>query len=63
MAQIRAFVEERGLSAQFIEKPEAREYRETLARREAERTATTDGKRLPDRFAEPLFAAAAAETA
>ncbi len=63
MVEIKAFVQERGLSAQFIEKAEAREYRETLGRREAQRTTNTDAKRLPERFAEPLFAAAATETA
>lgn len=57
MADIKAFVQERGLSAQFIEEPEAREYRETLSRRET-RTTTSDGKQLPQKFSEPLFAAA-----
>jgi hypothetical protein len=62
MAEIKAFVQERGLSAQFIDQPEAREYRQSLAKREAQR-ATTDEKRLPERFTEPLFASAATETA
>ena len=34
LSEIEAFVKERGLSAQFIEYPEAREYRETLALRD-----------------------------
>lgn len=61
MVEIKAFVQERGLSAQFIDQPEAREYRESQAKREAQH-ATTDEKRLPEKFAQPLFASAA-ETA
>jgi Domain of unknown function (DUF4041)/Meiotically up-regulated gene 113 len=60
LPEIRGFVEARGLSAQFIEQPEAREYRETLARRQAQRSEKSDGMRLPPRFAESPFAIATA---
>lgn len=64
LPEIRGFVEARGLSAQFIEQPEAREYRETLARRQAKLSEKSEGVPLPTRFAESPFAvAAAAETA
>jgi len=63
LSEIRGFVEARGLSAQFIEQPEAREYRETLARRQAQASERADGLPLPPRFAESPFATVAAETA
>jgi hypothetical protein len=34
LKEIEDFVKSKGLSAQFIKEPEAREYRETLAKRE-----------------------------
>ncbi|MGO9269780.1 MAG: DUF4041 domain-containing protein [Terriglobia bacterium] len=53
IAEVEEFVKRKGLSAQFIEQPEAREYRETLARRE-QRVARPKG---PDKFARNLFGA------
>jgi hypothetical protein len=55
LSEIRGFVESRGLSAQFVERPEAREYRETLAKREAKKA---DGQPMPPRFAVSPFATA-----
>ena len=55
LAEVKAFVEERGLSAQFIEQAEAREYRQTMASREQH---AVDGKRIPPKFAESPFAVA-----
>jgi len=54
--EIETFVRGRGLSAQFIKHPEAREYRETLARRE-QRLSTSRGPapKEPERFSEDLF--------
>ncbi len=51
-AEIEGFVKERGLSAQFIKLPEAREYRETLARREQMLGAQ---KKPVQQFADSLF--------
>jgi hypothetical protein len=51
--EVEGFVKSKGLSAQFIKQPEAREYRETLAKREAQ-----DPNRAPkpsEKFAESLF--------
>ena len=56
LAEIKAFVQERGLSAQFIEQAEAREYRETLVRREGQHS--TASKRMPPKFADSPFAVA-----
>lgn len=53
LAEIEAFVKTRGLSAQFIKQPEAREYRETLAKRE--QTASKEGPKAPEKFSENLF--------
>jgi hypothetical protein len=58
LAEIKSFVQERGLSAQFIDQPEAREYRETLARREAQRGAGEEKKPIAPKFAESPFAEA-----
>jgi hypothetical protein len=55
--EIEAFVRNKGLSAQFIKEAEAREYRETLAKRE--QSATEPVPKPPDRFSEPLFGSAA----
>lgn len=64
LPEIRGFVEARGLSAQFIEQPEAREYRETLARRQAKLSEKSESVPLPPRFAaSPFQVAAATETA
>ncbi|MGD0212190.1 MAG: GIY-YIG nuclease family protein, partial [Terriglobales bacterium] len=57
LPEIKGFVEARGLSAQFIEQPEAREYRETLARRQAQCSEEPEGVTLPPRFADSPFAA------
>lgn len=56
LGEIRGFVESRGLSAQFIEHPEAREYRESLAKREAREK--LDGRAIPPRFATSPFSVA-----
>jgi hypothetical protein len=56
--EIEAFVKTKGLSAQFIKDVEAREYRETLAKRAQETTPVE--RKPPDRFTEPLFNAATA---
>jgi len=56
LSEIRQFVEGRGLSAQFIDLPEAREYRETMARRElSEKPAAAPPE---PKFAESPFAIA-----
>jgi hypothetical protein len=55
LTEIKAFVQERGLSAQFIEQPEARDYRETLARRNGTASPQGEVKRLPPKFASSLF--------
>ena len=39
LAEVKAFVEKRGLSAQFVDIPEARQWRETIAKR-TEKNAT-----------------------
>ena len=57
LPEIKAFVQERGLSAQFIEQAEAREYRETLARREGQ-LVNGDDRRMPPKFAGSPFPAA-----
>lgn len=51
LAEIEDFVKSKGLSAQFIKVPEAREYRETLARREQERSRIPQ----PDTYSPALF--------
>ena len=55
LAEIKSFVQERGLSAQFIDQPEAREYRETLAMREAQHAEDGEKKPMPPKFAESPF--------
>jgi hypothetical protein len=51
--EIESFVRSKGLSAQFLQLPEAREYRQTLALREAlQKTSASVAKRFP----EELFA-------
>ena len=63
LPEIKGFVEARGLSAQFIEQPEA-QYRGTLAKRQAQRSEKPEGVPLPPRFAESPFAVGtAAKTA
>ena len=58
LAELEAFVKERGLSAQFIHTAEAREYRETLAALESRRVSAPP---KPQAFAsEGLFTAATA---
>lgn len=54
--EIEAFVKGRGLSAQFISNPEAREYRETLAKRELR--LSTGAPKQPEKFSDDLFRAA-----
>jgi chromosome segregation ATPase len=49
--EVEAFVKAKGLSAQFIKDPEAREYRETIAKREQAPTAAP----TPAKFSETLF--------
>ncbi len=53
--EIEAFVRSRGLSAQFIRHPEARQYRETLAKRE-QRPSEVAPKQ-PEKFSDNLFRA------
>ena len=61
LAAIKSFVQERGLSAQFVDQPEAREYRETLAKRDAQHAKDEQKKEeKPPKFAESLFAKAKA---
>jgi multidrug efflux pump subunit AcrA (membrane-fusion protein) len=56
--EIETFVRSRGLSAQFIKVPEAREYRKTLAmRHQREDAAATHKKNEPEQVAADLFAA------
>jgi hypothetical protein len=46
--EIEGFVRSKGLSAQFLQLPEAREYRQTLALREAvQKTSTLGAKQFP----------------
>ena len=57
LKEIEEFVRGRGLSAQFIELPEAREYRETMAKKEQ----MLSGARKPvTAFSDTLFRAATA---
>ena len=49
--EIETFVKNKGLSAQFIKDAEAREYRETLAKREEAAPVVPE----PDKFSGPLF--------
>jgi hypothetical protein len=51
--EVEDFVKTKGLSAQFIKQPEAREYRETLAKRQAQ--AADRAPKPPEKFAESLF--------
>lgn len=55
LSEIEAFVRERGLSAQFIALPEAKEYRETLAIRAKKEPERAEEK--VERFPPTLFAA------
>jgi hypothetical protein len=58
LEEVEQFVKTRGLSAQFVKLPEAREYRETLAKREQ----ILSVKRMPsDSFADTLFQTASAD--
>lgn len=54
--EIETFVKNRGLSAQFIKHPEAREFRETLAAREQKHASQAASE--PEKFSEHLFGAA-----
>jgi hypothetical protein len=59
--EIESFVRQRGLSAQFVKVPEAREYRETLAAREAKSAAVVSSSAaLNGDFPEALFKSASA---
>ena len=51
LGEVEEFVKSKGLSAQFIKTPEAREYRQTLARREQR----VPQPKQPDKFAQNLF--------
>ena len=51
LEEIESFVKAKGLSAQFIKDAEAREYRETLAKREQATPVVPE----PDKFSGPLF--------
>lgn len=53
LGEIEAFVRSKGLSAQFIEDPEAREYRQTLAKREQLLSKGTP--KQPEKFSDKLF--------
>jgi Domain of unknown function (DUF4041)/T5orf172 domain len=55
LAEVREFVTQRGLSAQFIATPEARQYRETQARREQKLVAVPNVV-LAEPFSRELFA-------
>jgi hypothetical protein len=57
-AEIERFVRDRGLTAQIVQTPEAKEFRETLARRE-ELNAKPENARK-DAFPESLFGTATA---
>jgi len=57
LEEIEAFVKNKGLSAQFVRVPEAREYRETLAKRE--RLPGSASSKQPAKFPDNVFAAAA----
>jgi hypothetical protein len=49
--EIEGFVRSKGLSAQFLQLPEAREFRQTLALREAlQKTATSVAKQFPEQL-------------
>jgi hypothetical protein len=52
LKEIENFVKSKGLSAQFIKEPEAREYRETLAKREQAHPAPAP---IPETFPPALF--------
>ena len=56
LEEIEEFVKNKGLSAQFIKVAEAREYRETLAKREQ---LVSVPSKQPEKFPSDLFAAAA----
>ncbi len=55
LGEVEEFVKTKGLSAQFIEQPEAREYRQSLARRQER----VSHPKEPDKFAQTLFGTAA----
>ena len=57
--EVESFVRSKGFSAQFIKQPEAREFRETLAKREAQ--LPKDAPKQPERFSEALFPAAGSD--
>lgn len=51
--EVESFVRSKGFSAQFIKQPEAREYRETLAKREAQLPKAAPAQ--AEKFSETLF--------
>jgi hypothetical protein len=51
--EVESFVKSKGFSAQFIKQPEAREFRETLAKRELQLSKAAP--KQPEKFSEPLF--------
>jgi hypothetical protein len=58
--EVEAFVKSRGLSAQFMRQPEARQYRETLAK--LEQQASGDVPKQAERFSNKLFNAPAGDS-
>ena len=61
LSEVESFVRSRGLSAQFIDLPEAKEFRETMALRAEQAGKDEPGDIMPERFAPILFAEAAAQ--
>ena len=57
--EVEAFVKGKGLSAQFIKRPEAKEYRERFARREAQ--VSKEAPKQPEKFSESFFRADGSE--
>jgi hypothetical protein len=60
LSEIEEFVRKRGLSAQFVTLPEAKEYRETLSIRAETEAKPTRPDEKAERFAPTLFAAGGA---
>ncbi|PYV29315.1 MAG: hypothetical protein DMG22_23325 [Acidobacteria bacterium] len=59
LEEIETFVRSRGLSAQFLREPEAREYRETLAKREQQLSKMAPKE--SEKFSDNLFPVAASQ--
>jgi hypothetical protein len=54
LEEVESFVRSRGLSAQFIKLPEAKEFRESITLREQRLSEATSAKK-PEKFSESLF--------